>query len=53
MAEVLKVLELAHEHSVAEVEVGRGGVEAGLDAQRDASATGFFEARAESIGGIA
>ena len=34
MAELLKVAQLADEHGVAEVQVGRGGVEAGLDAQR-------------------
>ena len=47
MAEVLKVLELAHEHGVAEVKVGRGGIEAGLNAQRRAGLARFFEALAE------
>jgi hypothetical protein len=31
--EVLKVLHLAQQHGVAQVQVGRGGIEAGLDAQ--------------------
>ena len=32
--EVLEVLHLAHEHGVAEVDVGRGGIEADLDRER-------------------
>ena len=31
VAHVLKMFELAHEHGVAEMEVGRSGIEAGLD----------------------
>ena len=34
VAEVLKVLQLAQQHGVAEVEIGRGGIEAGFDPQR-------------------
>ena len=34
VAHVLEVFQLAHQHGVAEVQVGRGGIEAGLDAQR-------------------
>ena len=34
VAEILKVLHLAQQDGVAQVQVGRGGVEAGLDAQR-------------------
>ena len=34
MAEVLKVLELAQEHGVAEMKIGRGRIESGFDAQR-------------------
>ncbi len=33
VAELLEVAQLAHEHGVAQVEVGRCGVEAGLDAE--------------------
>ena len=53
VAELLEVAELAHEDGVAEVEVGGGGVEAGLDAEgmpvrressrRAARAAGSFE----------
>ena len=50
VAELLEVAQLADEHRVAEVEVGRGGVEAGLDAQRDAGVAGLFEARGEGVG---
>ena len=39
VAEVLEVLHLADQHRVAEVEIGRGGVEADLDDQRAASAS--------------
>jgi hypothetical protein len=34
VAELLEVAQLADEHGVAEVQIGRGGIEAGLDAQR-------------------
>ncbi len=50
VAELLEVLELAHEHGVAEVEVGGGGVEAGLDAEGDARLAGVFEAGGEGVG---
>ena len=33
MTEILEVLHLAHQHRVAEMNIGRGGIEAGLDAQ--------------------
>jgi hypothetical protein len=32
VAQILEVLQLADEHGVAQVQVGRGGIEAGLDA---------------------
>ena len=47
VAEVLKVLQLAHEHRVAEVQVGRGRVEAGFDAQWLAGEARGFEAFAQ------
>ena len=50
VAELLEVLELAHEHGVAEVQVGGGGVEAGLDAEGDAGLARLFEARGEGGG---
>ena len=45
VAEILEVLELAHEHGVAEVQVGRGGIESGLDAERHAGLARFFQPR--------
>lgn len=33
MPQVMKVLHLAQQDGVAEVEIGRGGIEAGFDAQ--------------------
>jgi len=47
VAELLEVAELAHEHRVAQVEIGRGGVEAGFDAEGAAGLAAFFEALAE------
>jgi len=47
VAELLEVAQLAHEHGVAEVEVGGGGIKAGLDAQRAAGFPAVFEALAE------
>ena len=47
VAHVLEVLELADEHGVAQVQVGRGGIEAGLDAQRLAGLQRLFEALAQ------
>ncbi len=44
VAQILKVLELADEDGVAEVEIGRGGIKAGLDAQGLAALQGLFEA---------
>ena len=48
VAQILKVLELAEEHGVAEVEVGRGRVEAGFHAQRLAGGTGLFQLGAQA-----
>ena len=45
VAQVLKVLHLAQQHGVAQVQIGRGGIEAGLHAQRTAGLGGFGEAR--------
>ena len=47
MAELLEVAELAHEDGVAEMQVGRGGVKAGLNAQRAAGFAALFETLAE------
>ncbi len=47
MAEVLKVLQLAHEDGVAEVQIGGGGVESGFDAQRHAGLPRLFQALAQ------
>ena len=47
MAQVLEVLELPHEHGVAEMQVGRGRVEPGLYAQGTAGLARFFEAFAQ------
>ncbi len=43
MSEILKVFELAQEYSVTEVEIRRGGIEAGLNAKRLAGGEGFFQ----------
>ncbi len=45
MAEVLELTHLVQQHRVAQVQVRRGGVEAGLDAQRAA----FLQARAQIL----
>ena len=47
MAEILEVLHLAQEDGVAEVEVGRGGVEAGFDAEGAALLGGVDQPLAE------
>jgi hypothetical protein len=47
VAELLKVAQLAEEHGVAEMEVGRGGVEAGFDAEGAAGFAALFEALAQ------
>jgi hypothetical protein len=47
MAELLKMAQLAHEHGVAQVQVGRGGVKAGLDAQGASGFASLFEALAQ------
>ena len=49
MAEVLKVFHLAQEHGVAQVQVRRGGVEAGLDAKLAARFGGLDEALAQVL----
>ena len=47
VAHVLKVLELADEHGVAEVQVGRGGIESGFDAHGLAGGERLLEALAQ------
>ena len=47
VAELLEVAELAHQHGVAQVQVGRGGIEADLDAQRAAGFAAIFQALAQ------
>ena len=47
VAQVLEVLELAHQHGVAQVQVGRGRVETGLHAQGAAGLTRLLEALAQ------
>jgi hypothetical protein len=47
VAELLKVAQLAHQHGVAQVQVRRGGVEAGLHAQRAAGLAAVFKALAQ------
>ena len=47
MAEILKVLELAHQHRVAQVQVGRSWVEPRLHTQRPSRFTAFFQALAK------
>jgi hypothetical protein len=47
MAKLLEVAQLAHEHGVAEVEIGSGGVESGFDAEGAAGFERIIEALAE------
>ena len=47
MPELLKMAQLAHQHRVAQVQVGSGGVEAGLYAQRAAGFAALFQAFAQ------
>ena len=47
MAEILKVLQLANQNRVAEMEIRRGGIEAGFHAQRAAGGTRLFEPGAQ------
>jgi hypothetical protein len=47
MAELLEVAQLAHEDGVAQVQVGRGGVEADFDAQRAGGFAALFKALAQ------
>ena len=49
MAELLEVAQFAHQHRVAEVEIGRCGIEAGLDAERHTGLARGFETRAEVV----
>jgi hypothetical protein len=45
VAEVLELAHLVQQHRMAQVQVGRGGVEAGLDPQRAA----FLQARTQIL----
>jgi hypothetical protein len=45
VAELLEVAQLAHEHGVAEVKIGGGGVESGFDAEGAAGFERVFERR--------
>src|SRR5208337_5534240 len=47
VAQILEVLELADEHGVAQMQVWRGGIESGLDAEGLAALEGLFEALAQ------
>ena len=47
VAEVLEVLHLAQKHGVAQVKVGRGRIEAGLNAQRTVGLGGKHQPLAE------
>ncbi len=49
VAELLEVAQLAHEDGVAEVQVGRGGVEAGLDAEGLAGGQRLLDALGEIV----
>ena len=49
MAQVLEVLHLAEQHGVAQVQVRRGGVETGFDAQFAACFGGLYEAFAQIL----
>jgi hypothetical protein len=52
VAKLLEVAQLTDEDSVAEVEVGRGGVEAGLDAHGLAGGDGLADAFFEGVRAI-
>ena len=43
VAEILKMLELAQQHGVAEMEIGRSGIKAGFHSQRLAGSERFFQ----------
>ncbi len=47
VAQILEVLELAHEHRMAQMEVGRRRVKAGLHAQGAAGLARFFQTLAQ------
>ena len=47
VAEILEVFQLAHQHGVTEVQIGRGGIEPGFDAERNAGLARFFQPLAE------
>ena len=50
MAQILKMLHLAQQDGVAQMQIGRGGVEAGLHAQRaTGSARGLYQALAQIL----
>jgi L-alanine-DL-glutamate epimerase-like enolase superfamily enzyme len=49
VAEILEVLHLPKQNRVTEVNVGRGGIEAGLDAERSAGLGGFGQALAQLL----
>ena len=49
VAQILKVFHLAQKHGVAQVQIGRGGIEARLHAQRTAGLGGFREARLQVL----
>ena len=49
MAFVLKMLEFAQHNGVAEMQIGRGGINAELDAQWFARGAGTFELRPEFL----
>ena len=47
MPQLLKVPQLAHQHGVAEVQIGRGGIESRLHAQRPSGFAALFQALAQ------
>jgi hypothetical protein len=49
MTELLKVPHLSNEHRVAEVNIGRGRIEPGLDTQRFSGASGAFKLSPEFV----
>ena len=52
VAQILEMLHLAQQHGVAQVQIGRGGIEAGFHAQRAAGLRGLRSgARADPLRG--
>src|SRR5439155_22263793 len=47
MPEILKVLKLAQQDSVAEMQIGRGGIKSGFDAKGLAGSAGFLQLLAQ------